>query len=209
MSVGIEARWIAAQVGERRFHCDDVEGWGANTSAAARRVQEHRMRYWYAGMLGIPSEVDVTQSVTDFACGPESLLLTYPQAGPMVAVDPLTFLPDDERRYAEAGITRVVSPMERYTGETDEVWMYNCLQHVLDWDAALRVACRTARRTLRLFEWVGVPTDALHLHTLEDSKMRSVITSEGFRELRAVRGERVVSPYMPTAFVASVWERVP
>jgi hypothetical protein len=210
MSVSIEARWTAAQVGERRFHCDDVEGWGANTSALARRVQEARMRHWYAGMLGIPVEVDPAHSVTDFACGPESLLLRHPQAGPMVAVDPLTFLPDDEARYREAGITRVVAPMERYEGaQTDEVWLYNCLQHVIDWESALRVACRTARQYVRLFEWVGVPTDALHLHTLAEEELSRVLRSEGFRELRAIRGERVAAPYTPTAFVAAVWGRVP
>jgi hypothetical protein len=201
------AEWVNAQVGERRFHCDDVEGWGTHATAAARRVQEAQMRHWYAGMLGIPVEVDPAHSVTDFACGPESLLLTYPQAAEMVAVDPLLFLPEDEARYAAAGVRRVVSPMEHYAGETDEVWMYNCLQHVLDWDAALRVACRTARHTLRLFDWVDVPTDALHLHTLEESKMRSVLVEEGFWELRAVRGERVTFPHMPTRFVAAIWER--
>jgi hypothetical protein len=205
----VEARWVAAQVGERRFHCDDVEGWGVNTSAAVRRMQEAKMRGWYAGMLGIPHTVDVMSSVTDFACGPESLLLTYPALGRMVAVDPLQFLPEDEARYAEAKVERVVLPMEKYTGEpTDEVWMYNCLQHVMDWELALRVVCRTARDRVRLFEWVGVPTDSLHLHTLEDGAMRNVLVSEGFREVSGVRGERVVYPHTPTAFVAGVWERV-
>jgi hypothetical protein len=204
----VEARWIAAQAGERTFHCDDVEGWGANTSAAARRIQEAKMRAWYAGMLGIPLSVDSFDSVTDFACGPESLLLTHPQTGRMVAVDPLEFLPEDEARYAREGIERVVLPMELYTGEaTTEVWMYNCLQHVMDWEAALRVVCRTALERVRMFEWVGVPTDSLHLHTLEEGAMRNVMVSEGFRELSMVRGERGLYPYTPTAFYSGVWER--
>jgi hypothetical protein len=205
----IQARWIAAQVGERTFHCDDVEGWGANTSYVNRRVREAAMRAWYAGMLGIPHNVDPTESVTDFACGPESLLLTYPVQGEMVAVDPLQFLLSDEARYSEAGIRRVIQPMELYAGQTGEVWAYNCLQHVMDWEAALRVMCRTARERVRMFEWVGVPTDALHLHTLEEHRIRNVMVSEGFQELGCVRGERLAMPFSPTAFYAGVWERTP
>jgi hypothetical protein len=208
MTTTIQARWIAAQVGERQFHCDYVDAWGPHADVAIRRTREAQMRHWYAGMLGIPVQVEPMHSVTDFACGPESLLLTHPQHAQMVAVDPLRFTDADEARYAAAGITRVVAPMEQYNGQTDEVWLYNCLQHVIDWDAALRVACRTARHYLRLFEWVEVPTDALHLHTLEASAMYNILCTEGFRAQQNIEGQHAMYPGSPTRFIAGVWERV-
>lgn len=201
------AAWVHAQVGERRFHCDDVPLWGAHAPAAVRRVREAEMRHWYAGMLGIPVQVDPSASVTDFACGPESLLLTHRQQGRMVAVDPLQFLSEDEARYAAAGIERVIGPMETYAGEpTDEVWLYNCLQHVQDWELALRVACQTARVRVRLFDWIDVPTDALHLHRLQVSELVRVLSSEGLRQTTDIRGDYATGLHRPTTFYASVWE---
>lgn len=209
MSGTIEQRWIAAQVGERRFHCDWVEGWRDHSDPEVRRRGEHAMRAWYAGMLRIPTQVPPAASVTDFACGPQSLLLTSPTLGRMVAVDPLEFLPADEATYREHGIERFVTPAEYYTGEpTNEVWMYNCLQHVMDWEATLRVACRHAKDTLRLFEWIGVPTDDLHLHVLQEAELRRVLVAEGFRETLMVRGETANHWSTATTFYAAVWERV-
>ena len=208
MSGTIEQRWIAAQVGERRFHCDHIPEWGPHSDPDTRRVREAASRAWYAGMLEIPSDVSVTASVTDFACGPESLLLTHPTLGTLVAVDPLRFTEADEMRYAEQQIDRVILPAERYEGpQSDEVWCYNGLQHVMDWEATLRVMCRTARRTLRMFEWVGVPTDNLHLHTLETEAMQAVMQSEGLIERSVVYGHRAHRYAAPTAFYAAVWER--
>ena len=206
----IEQRWIHAQVGERRFHCDHVDGWGTHSDPAVRRQREHEMRQWYAGMLGIPTTVDPQSSVTDFACGPQSLLLTYPTFGQMTAVDPLRFTDEDEAAYEAAGITRVITPAERYSGHfSDEVWLYNCLQHVMDWRAALSVAADTALDTLRIFEWVGVPTDDLHLHTLYTQGIRAVLMDMGLRETQSVTGAYATGLHTPTDFYAGVWCRGP
>lgn len=206
--MSIEQRWIVAQVGERRFHCDHVPEWGPHSDPNARRLREAASRAWYAGMLEIPHGVAQAASVTDFACGPQSLLQTHPTAGEMVAVDPLRFTGLDEQAYALRNIARVIVPAERYAGgQTDESWCYNGLQHVLDWEAALRVVCRTARKRVRLFEWVGVPTDSLHLHTLETEPMQAVMQSEGFLEQSVVYGHRAHRYAEPTAFYAAVWER--
>jgi hypothetical protein len=207
--MSIEQRWIAAQVGERRFHCDYMHEWGPHADPNVRRVREAASRAWYAGMLEIPYAVPEGASVTDFCCGPQSLLTTYPTTGRMVAVDPLRFTDEDERTYATRGIERAVMPAERYAERpTTEAWCYNGLQHVMDWEAALRAVCHAARDTVRIFEWVGVPTDSLHLHTLEVQPMQAVLQSEGFLERSVVVGHRAHAYGEPSAFYAAVWGRV-
>jgi hypothetical protein len=200
------AAWVHAQTGERRFHCDDVPGWW---SVADRRAHEAEMRAWYAGMLRIPLGPTVrNRTVTDFACGPDSLLHVSRCWTEAHAVDPLTFTDEDEARYRDAGIVRHIGTAEAYDKpQTDEAWAYNCLQHTYDWAMALRGIARTARHTVRLFEWVEVPTDELHLHTLTEPALRNVLTSEGFREVLFVRGESAEHPHWAQRFYASVWER--
>lgn len=200
------AEWVNAQIGERRFHCDDVPGWW---SVADRRAHEAEMRAWYAGMLRIPlGPTERNRTVTDFACGPESLLHVSRCWTDAHAVDPLMFAPEDEARYDDAGIVRHVAMAETYEGpQTDEAWAYNCLQHTHDWKAALQGIARTARHTVRLFEWVEVPTDDLHLHTLHEAELRRVLMAEGFREVGVTRGEFGRGIVMPTPFYAGLWER--
>ena len=208
MSVSIATQWMAAQVAERRFHCDHVPEWYTHADPNVRRAREYQMRLWYAGMLRIPATVDATASVTDIACGPQGLLLTFPTLGRMVAVDPLRFTNADEEAYAFHRIARVILPAEQYDGEpTDEVWLYNGLQHVMDWEQVLRVACRTATQRVRLFEWVNVQTDALHLHTLTEPELRRVLHDAQFHEVAMVRGETALELSRPTQFYAGIWER--
>ena len=206
MDATIEARWVAAQVGERRFHVEHVEEWGRHADPQVRRARERVMRRWYAGMLELPETR--TASVTDYGCGPQSVLLDIPGHARAVAVDPLRFTDEDEAAYAAAGIVRVIGGAENYAGEpTAEGWMYNCLQHTRDWEQALRTACRHTAETFRLFEWVEVPTDALHLHTLHEAELRRVLMAEGFREVGVTRGEFGRGIVMPTPFYAGLWER--
>lgn len=203
----IEARWIAAQVGERVFHCDDVPGWG---TADERRVREAEMRRWYAGMLRIPygnNDADAP-SVTDFGCGPQSLLLSSRvNRNASVAVDPLRFTDADEGVYLASGVARHIGPAETYEGpQTDEAWIYNCLQHTMNPTAVLDAAASVAR-TIRIFEWVEVPTDTLHLHTLHEADLRNALVSHGYSELYMVRGEAASHPHWAQPFYSGVWTR--
>lgn len=197
-------RWTAAQIGERSFHCDTT-GWPA--SLEARRAHEHVQRGYYAGLLGI-GYGPVPESVTDIGCGPESLLLTAPARGTMVAVDPTAFLAEDEARYAAHGIQRAVMPAEDYVGpQTEEVWMYNCLQHTIDPRKVLAVVTAHAAVRVRIFEWTHVPTDGLHLHTLSEGMLIQALKSGGFAMERETLG-RMVDPAGRTNFYAAVWRRV-
>jgi len=198
--------WVKAQAGERSFHCDE-DGWGGST-LAERRAREQIQRGVYAGLLGIGYEV-APASVTDIGCGPESLLLIAPAAR-MVAVDPTAFLPEDEARYAAAGITRAIVPAEEYVGpQTEEVWMYNCLQHTIDPMKVLGVVTAHAAARIRIFEWTHVPTDALHLHKLSEAQLIGALQRAGFTPERSVLGRLEERPgTRPTSFYAGVWRRV-
>lgn len=206
MEATIEARWVAAQVGERRFHCDTIPEWGSHADPEVRRQRERVMRRWYAGMLEIPGQRPA--SVTDYGCGPQSLLLDCAGDGVAVAVDPLRFTDADEAAYADVGVTRVIAGAEDYAGlQTVEGWMYNCLQHTRDWQAALANAVAHTADTFRLFEWVDVPTDALHLHTLETEALRRTLRDAGMVEVGVTVGTFARGLVMPTAFYAGIWRR--
>ena len=203
-AVTTKHRWIAAQFDERRFHVDDVPEWGDFANPVVRRHQEKIMRYFYAALLDIPQTRLV--SVTDYGCGPESLLLETPGAGLAIAVDPLRFTEDDEARYQKADIERAYASAESYDGAaTQEGWMYNCLQHTQDWQIALTNALNHTMRTFRMFEWINIPTDSLHLHTLRYHALKETCQALGFVETKGLTG---VFGRMGRAseFYASVWE---
>ena len=197
--------WVKAQMGERSFHCDE-DGWGGST-LAERRAREQIQRGIYAGLLGIGYDVPPA-SVTDIGCGPESLLLIA-SAAQMAAVDPTAFLPEDEARYATAGITRAIMPAEDYVGpQTEEVWMYNCLQHTIDPMKVLGVVTAHAATRIRIFEWTHVPTDTLHLHRLSEAQIISALQRAGFVPERSAMGRLEERPgTRPTNFYAGVWKR--
>lgn len=200
------SQWLAAQIGERRFHVDEVPEWGDYSNPNIRRHQERIMRYWYAALLSIPSKRRV--STTDYGCGPQSLLLETPGDAPAIAVDPLRFTDEDERAYERAGVTRAYVGAEDYSGpKTEEGWMYNCLQHTKDWRAALTNALTHTTRTFRMYEWVNVPTDMLHLHTLRKHELMSVCEAHGFAQIKSTSGDYGRIGYGITEFYASVWMR--
>jgi hypothetical protein len=198
-------RWIAAQFDERRFHVDEVPEWGDYANPTMRRHQERIMRYFYAALLDIPTTRLV--SVTDYGCGPQSLLLETPGEGQAIAVDPLRFTDEDEAAYDKAGVERVYASAEAYDGPaTHEGWMYNCLQHTQDWQRSLTNALNHTIQTFRMFEWVNVATDSLHLHTLRTFALKETCQAMGLVETKAITGVfgRIGRA---SEFYASIWER--
>lgn len=208
----ITARWQAAQVAEHAYHCR------GDTRAA--RTTSRQLRRWYAAMLDIPLTCDralypqlVPCVVAEFGCGPVGLVLESPRAGGgSYAIDPLTFDEADEGRYAARAMVRVREPGERVGALAfDEAWVCNCLQHTLDPDAVWSQALRAAQ-AVRVFEWVGVPTDRLHLHTLAEGQLTGPLAQAGFACVGETRGER--AKRHPThgdewrqRFYAGVWVR--
>lgn len=183
--------WDAAQRHEHAYHCDG--------DITAARATSRMHRRWYASMLDIPSPCDAPhlpptltapRIVAELGCGPVGMVLeTSVAAKGSLAVDPLTFLPEDEARYAKAGMVRVTAPAETIAAAFEEAWVCNCLQHVQDPDAVMAVAVR-ATKAVRVFEWVDVPTDRLHLHTITEGRITGPLTQAGFTCIGETRGER-------------------
>lgn len=184
--------WERAQVLEREFHSAPM--------TSNRRLAETSKRRFIAGVLGLvlpqtglalPQDAP---SVLDIGCGPDSLTrLLRPFLGDVTALDPLFFSEEDEGRYIDAGIDRVISAAEDFAPwedtawrPWDEVWVYNCLQHTRDPLAVLTTAQRCARRCVRVFEYVDVPTDALHLHVITADLIKTAF--RGWNPAREVRG---------------------
>jgi len=190
--------WEAAQEGEREFHM-----------TPAYRAPERHKRERYRSLIGITEAMPPGLSVIDVGGGPESLLLDYPDINGTV-LDPLTFGEDDELRYAKAGIKRLITPVEEWNALEciselyDEVWVYNCLQHVRDLDEAFRQICLMGKR-VRLFEWCEIPTDKMHLHTLTADGIRKAMS--GYTIENEVEGEWTIGDYLSGKFYAAVFVR--
>lgn len=190
-------RWEAAQEAEREYHMN------ADFRAPERRKREH-----YRSMIGITEEGTRGLSVIDVGGGPESLLLDYPEIDGTV-LDPLSFGEEDERRYAEASIKRLILPVEQWESNGrperyDEVWVYNCLQHVRDLDEAFR-RIRNMGKTVRLWEWCEIPTDSMHLHVLTADRIRRAM--QGWKIVDEMEGKWTIGSRPPDKFYAGVFAR--
>lgn len=190
--------WAAAQVAEALFHAN-----------VAYRSREHLQRAFYSGMLEIDS-VHPNASIIDFGCGPESLLLKQPPSdfGRRVAVDPLTFSDEDEARYAKHGIKRIHSPIEKLilADYFDEVWVYNCLQHVINPSTVLSLATRYGH-TVRIFEWVNEPRSVVHIHSPSEEFIRDTLAHHGLHPLRETSGRSSLTGHWSQEFYAGVWAK--
>jgi SAM-dependent methyltransferase len=159
MAQSLDDVWVEAQTWERAW-------WmGATGQHEAERCKNGIV----AQMLNIR---DVSKlRVLDIGCGPFSLLQRFP-AQRAVAVDPLHF---GEYEGGYAGIERVYTcgeDIDESLGEFDEVWIYNCLQHVKDPARILHNASRLGKR-VRLFEWTYIPPYTGHLHMLTPDLLKA------------------------------------
>lgn len=179
--------WERAQELELAYHLTPLNG--------DRRRAERAKRRFIAGVMGLALSPDEgTTSILDVGCGPESLALSFPWfTGQVTALDPLRFSEEDEARYVDAGIERVVMPAEKFAPwestdwrPWDEVWLYNCLQHTQDPLAVIETVKRCARRGVRVFEYTNSPTDAMHLHMLSADLLRNAF--RGWNPVRETVG---------------------
>lgn len=119
------------------------------------------------------------KSVLDIGGGPASLLLKTINPGRRVVIDPCEYPGWVGARYDEVGIEYF-----RYTGEDyrdppsqfaeakfDECWIYNVLQHVKSPKKIIENARKSAN-TIRLFEWIDMPTSIGHPHSLTFADLR-------------------------------------
>jgi SAM-dependent methyltransferase len=111
------------------------------------------------------------KSIIDIGGGPWSMLLRCYNATNKLVIDPIDWPPSVYRRYQAYGITVYQQggeeplDIEDFYQIADEVWIYNCLQHVNDPLKVLANAKKLGRR-IRLFEWLWTGSDECHPHIL-------------------------------------------
>lgn len=157
----------------------EKEYWGN----CANTFDEDQKHYIYARYMGLKQyhySFDVgNKSILDIGGGPTSMLLKCINLTRGKVCDPLEYPLWTKLRYADHNIE-----VEVISGETinetgwDEVWVYNCLQHVDDVGALLNNAKRAAR-ILRLFEWIDIPPHPGHPQMLTKELLDSLIGIPG------------------------------
>lgn len=184
--------WQTAQNSEAHFWND-----------CTKTFVEEQKQFFYATRMKLPfvdyplSNIDFQgKSVIDVGSGPTSLLLKSENYSKALAVDPLmdTFPSWVKDRYHSVGIsTQSIGGEELDTTlRCDEALLYNVLQHTIDPELIAHKLLRIAK-TVRVFEWINVPSDDLHPH---------ILTEEGLNTWFGTKGmvEKVHEPYMFDAY---------
>jgi hypothetical protein len=183
-------RWQAAQAAEAAW-------WTPTPERAAEVAAGHA---WLRDLLDIRPETVAGLTVTDLGGGAVPIV-GHPDLAlaRRVVVDPLevTGWP------AQDGVHRVVCPAEHYVGApTDEVWVYNVLQHVLDPAAVVAVAQTHAVTRVRWFEYVETPVHTIHPHTITSAWLLDQFPPTRWQRARCAYGMDETHRW-----VAAVWER--
>ena len=158
--------------------------WGDCTNS----VQEEVKQLAYATRMGLVWERDPLgktfytldlqgKSVIDIGGGPVSMLLKARNGGTLTVVDPCRYPAWVNERYKAAGITVYHTQGEFlddgcHVDPVDEIWIYNCLQHVEDPALVLQNAKRLAK-VIRLIEPVDVGVCPGHPHNLTQAWLES------------------------------------
>lgn len=154
------------------------EWWGLDWNT--KWDDEIRKQAKYFKLLDFPDDYDFGEkTVLDIGCGPISMLQRSLH-GFSRGVDPLPVSEETVRRYADAHIDFLnikaeempapgYAPIPTTAGSSlagtslepltfDEIWMYNCLQHVDDPHEILRrlIACAHPGTVVRIFEWIDL-----------------------------------------------------
>jgi len=106
------------------------------------------------------------KSILEIGGGPVGVSLRCVN-GRRKVIEPLEYPDWIWSRYEYFGIEyERIGVEDMREGNWDEVWVLNVLQHVNDLDKAIQNIKKSAK-ALRIFEWLGVPTDAAHKFTLD------------------------------------------
>ena len=159
----------------------ESEYWGN----CANTLDEDIKHFLYAKAMGIP-KLNAYQftiggrKILDIGGGPSSMLLQVKDHGGSKVVDPIEWPSWTIERYKSHNVE-----YEQKTGEEinetgwDEVWIYNCLQHVIDPQKIIENA-KKAAPILRIFEWLDIPAHEGHPHELKENLLNKWIGQSGY-----------------------------
>lgn len=164
--------WLEENIWER-------EWWGT----CQNTYGEETKQLTYAKFMGLQQSINpngspcfnmVGKSVLDIGGGPVSMLLKCFNLAHGYVVDPCSYPDWVFERYKAAYISVIPikaedlfhsSVWDRHLDHVDEVWIYNCLQHVEDPRVILQKV-KSIGKVLRIFEWVGAGVSPGHPHDL-------------------------------------------
>jgi hypothetical protein len=157
----------------------EIDYWGD----CCNTFDEEQKHYIYARLMGIPTDRysfdAIGCSVLDVGGGPASMLLKCVNLKKGKVIDPIPYPEWTRQRYAIKGIDVMELCAEQMEESGwDEVWIYNCLQHVIDPGLVIMKAAAAAHR-LRLFEWIDMPPHTGHPHELTKEKLDAWVGAAG------------------------------
>lgn len=144
---------------------------------------EDSKHYTYARLMGLKQDwvyfVVGNKSILDIGGGPTSMLLKVYDLVKGKIYDPIDYPKWTVDRYNSKNIEVVVDYGENVDESGwDEVWIYNCLQHVTDPERIIKNALKSAK-VLRIFEWVDIPPHEGHPHMLTEENLNKWIGQIG------------------------------
>lgn len=144
---------------------------------------EDQKHFTYAKFMGLERNYcsfDVSgKCILDIGGGPSSMLLKTINLKKGKVIDPIKYPDWTVDRYKSKNIHVVVDCGENVNDTGwDEVWIYNCLQHVIDPEKIIQNAKRAAP-VLRIFEWIDIPAHEGHPHELTEELLNKWIGQIG------------------------------
>jgi hypothetical protein len=158
----------------------EADYWGN----CCNSLDEEIKQFFYAKLMSIdkysPFSFSVNgKKILDIGGGPVSLLLKCHDHGGSKVVDPIKYPKWTIDRYASNNIEYDQKPGEDVDEEGyDEVWIYNCLQHVIDPEKIINNA-KKAAPVIRIFEWIDIPAHEGHPHELKEDKLNKWLGGKG------------------------------
>jgi len=157
----------------------EIEYWGN----CANTFDEDQKHYVYARFMQMPQihySFDAkNKRILDIGGGPSSMLLKCKNLKEGKVCDPLTYPEWTKLRYEGHNISVDVLKGEEVREEGwDEVWIYNCLQHVESVEKIINNAKRAAP-VLRIFEWIDIPPHDGHPIQLTKELLDNAIALPG------------------------------
>lgn len=165
-----EHDWESAQKEEREWwgDCANTLGEELKQTVYARYLGLH-----FKQIDGLPYQIDLHgDKVLDIGGGPTSLLLKSFNFAPGTRViDPCEYPVWVYDRYRTHGVGVWQDQAENLSlmsGVYDEVWMYNCLQHVDDPELIIKNGFDVLKPggVFRIFEWIDTEINEAHPHSL-------------------------------------------
>lgn len=170
--------WKEDQEFEREWHstCQNTYGEEEKQLTYAKYMG---LKFFYNGKS--PYNIDMQgKSVCDIGAGPCSLLLKCVNVKGLV-IDPCEYPDWVYKRYEAAGISVGKNSGENFDTKNyhcDEVWCYNCLQHVESVEKVISNA-KACSKLIRIFEWLDNGVSKGHPNNLTELELNRLLGGEG------------------------------